>query len=55
MIFSKTNYFCQMDGRNFSSDKYRFGFNLQEKNDELKDEGNSFDFGGWIYDSRLGR
>jgi RHS repeat-associated protein len=32
-----------------------FGFNGKEKDDELKGEGNSLDFGGRIYDSRLGR
>jgi RHS repeat-associated protein len=34
---------------------YRFGFNGQEKDDEVKVEGNSLDFGARIYDSRLGR
>ena len=43
------------DGRAFSSDKYRFGFNGKEKDDELKGEGNSLDFGARVYDSRLGR
>lgn len=37
------------------SDSYRFGFNGKENDDELKGEGNSLDFGAWIYDSRLGR
>lgn len=34
---------------------YRFGFNGQEKDDEVKGVGNSLDFGARIYDSRLGR
>jgi RHS repeat-associated protein len=34
---------------------YLFGFNGKEKDDELKGEGNSLDFGARIYDSRLGR
>jgi len=33
---------------------YRFGFNGQEKDDELKGEGNSYDFGARIYNPRLG-
>ncbi len=38
----------------FSSD-YRFGFNGQEKDNEIKGIGNSLDFGARIYDSRLGK
>lgn len=44
-----------MDGRTFSSDKYRFGFNGKEKDDEIQGDGNACDFGSRIYDSRLGR
>ncbi len=44
-----------MPGRSFSSNGYRFGFNGQEKDDEVKGSGNSVDFGARIYDSRLGR
>lgn len=36
-------------------DKYRFGFNGKEKDNEMKGVGNSLDFGARIYDSRLGR
>lgn len=35
--------------------KYRYGFQGQEKDDEVKDAGNSYDFGARFYDSRLGR
>jgi RHS repeat-associated protein len=46
----------QMPGRNFSSASgYRFGFNGKEKDNEIKGDGNSLDFGARIYDSRLGR
>lgn len=41
-----------MNGR--KDDNYRFGFNGMEKDNELKGEGNSLDFGSRIYDSRLG-
>jgi RHS repeat-associated protein len=34
---------------------YRFAFNGQEKDDEIKGQGNSYDFGARIYDSRLGK
>jgi RHS repeat-associated protein len=34
---------------------YRFGFNGQEQDNEVKGNGNSLDFGARIYDSRLGR
>jgi RHS repeat-associated protein len=38
-----------------SSYDYRFGFNGKEKDDEIQGDGNSYDFGARIYDSRLGR
>ncbi len=44
-----------MPERNWSSDWYRYGFQGQEKDDEIKGEGNSVDFGAKFYDSRLGR
>jgi len=34
---------------------YRYGFQGQEKDDEVKGTGNSYDFGARIYDSRIGR
>ena len=41
--------------RHGSSNSYRYGFNGMEKDDELKGEGNSYDFGFRIYDPRIGR
>jgi len=41
--------------RSFSTAGYRYGFNGQEKVDEIKGEGNSYDFGARIYDPRSGR
>ena len=38
-----------------STFSYRYGFNGQEKDDEVSGEGNTLDFGARIYDSRLGR
>jgi RHS repeat-associated protein len=44
-----------LSGRSFSAADYRYGFNGKEKDDEVKGNGNSYDFGARIYDSRLGR
>ena len=45
-----------MPGRNFtSSSSYKYGFNGKEKDDEIKGNGNSLDFGARMYDPRLGR
>ena len=45
-----------IQGRKFSgSSGYRYGFNGMEKDDEIKGNGNSYDFGARMYDSRLGR
>jgi RHS repeat-associated protein len=45
----------QMPGREFSQEEYRYGFNGMEKDDEWKGEGNSYNFGARMYDSRIGR
>ncbi|MBK8488305.1 MAG: RHS repeat-associated core domain-containing protein [Chitinophagales bacterium] len=43
-------------GRNWSAgSEYRFGFNGKESDAETYGEGNAYDFGARIYDSRLGR
>lgn len=44
-----------MPSRNSSASQYRYGFNGKEKDDELKGNGNSYDFGARIYDPRIGR
>lgn len=44
-----------MPNRNFSDEGYRYGFQGQEKDDEIKGEGNSYDFGARMYDPRVGR
>jgi len=41
--------------RNGNTPEYRYGFNNMEKDDELKGNGNSYDFGDRIYDPRIGR
>ena len=57
-IVSATDYYpfgYAMEGRGFSSDNYRYGFNGMEKDNELKGSGNSYDFGARLLDVRLGR
>jgi len=41
--------------RHGSSDSYRYGFNGKEKDDELKGEGNHYEYGMRTYDPRIGR
>ena len=45
-----------LPGRNYSSDAYRFGFQGQEKDDEVHGAtGTSYDFGARLLDVRAGR
>ena len=44
-----------MPGRKFSSDKYRYGFNGKENDNEVKGDGNQQDYGMRVYDPRLGK
>ena len=44
-----------MPGRGYNAGSYRYGFNGKEKDNEVKGEGNSLDFGARIYDPRIGR
>ena len=44
-----------MPGRRFSSDKYRYGFNGKENDNEVKGEGNQQDYGMRVYDGRIGK
>jgi RHS repeat-associated protein len=41
--------------RQFSSGKYRYGFNAKENDNEVKGIGNQQDYGMRVYDPRLGR
>jgi RHS repeat-associated protein len=41
--------------RKSSAGVYRYGFNGMEKDDEVKGNSNSYDFGARMYDNRLGR
>ena len=44
-----------LPNRHGSSDKYRYGFQGQEKDDELKGEGNSLNYTFRMHDPRVGR
>jgi hypothetical protein len=44
-----------MRGRKFDTDGYRYGFCGHENDNEVKGNGNQLDFGGYGYDTRLGR
>ena len=44
-----------LPNRHGNSDKYRYGFNGKELDNEIKGEGNSYDFGARMYDNRIGR
>ena len=44
-----------MPGRAGSANSYDYGFNGMLKDDEVKGEGNSYDFGARMYDPRVGR
>jgi len=44
-----------MPGRSLSLSNYRFGFNGKEKKDDIKNIGDSYDFGARIYDPRLSK
>ncbi|MBO9151154.1 RHS repeat domain-containing protein [Chitinophaga sp. GCM10012297] len=57
-ILSAQDYYpfgMQMIGRGFETDKYRYGFNGQEKADDLNGDGNVYTAEFWEYDSRIGR
>ncbi len=45
----------QLDGRTVSSEEYRYGFQGQEMDDEVKGEGNSINFEYRMHDPRVGR
>ena len=48
-------YTAETDGDYANEGGYRYGFQGQEKDDEIKGEGNNYDFGARIYDPRIGR
>jgi RHS repeat-associated protein len=45
----------QLDGRTVSAESYRYGYQGQEKDDELKGAGNSVNYTYRMHDPRLGR
>lgn len=56
-VISYTDYMpfgMEIESKSETSD-YDFGFNGMYKDDEIKGEGNSYDFGARMYDPRVGR
>ena len=45
----------ELDGRTQSPEAYRYSFNGMEKDNEVKGEGNSYNFGARMLDPRVGR
>ncbi|MEO7176103.1 MAG: RHS repeat-associated core domain-containing protein [Saprospiraceae bacterium] len=57
-ILTQTDYYpfgMGMPGRTFSGEKYRYGFNGKENDNEIHGTGNQQDYGDRLFDSRLGR
>lgn len=57
-VIAGNNYYAfgmLMPGRSFRSDEYRYGFQGQEKDDEVKGNGNQYDYGFRIYDPRIAK
>jgi RHS repeat-associated protein len=54
-VISRYPFGMLMGERTFSGENYRWGFNGQEKDDEVSGNGNSNTAEYWQYDSRLGR
>jgi RHS repeat-associated protein len=57
-VVSVTDYYpfgMEIKERSWSVSSYRYGFNGQEKDDEVSGAGNSYTAEYWQYDSRLGR
>ncbi|MET0466544.1 MAG: RHS repeat-associated core domain-containing protein [Chitinophagaceae bacterium] len=57
-VQSASDYYpfgMQMVARGWQSEKYRYGFNGKEKDNEVSGEGNQYDYGFRIYNPRLGR
>jgi RHS repeat-associated protein len=54
-FFSAPTFGSAINSRAFACGEYRFGMNGQEKDDEVKGDGNHLAFGDYGYDTRLGR
>jgi RHS repeat-associated protein len=57
-VVTYNNYYpfgMLVPNRHANTSDYRYGFNGKEKDDEIKGEGNSYDFTKRFYDPRIGR
>ena len=55
MLYDYTPFGSLVPNRHRSTDDYRYGFQGQEKDDELKGEGNSLNYTFRMHDPRVGR
>ncbi|MBI3138218.1 MAG: hypothetical protein HYZ15_06510 [Sphingobacteriales bacterium] len=57
-VVSATDYYpfgMAMPSRNYSTERYRYGFNGKENDNEIKGDGIQQDYGLRIYDARIGK
>lgn len=57
-VVSATDYYAfgmPIPFRTYNNEKYRYGFNGKENDNEVKGNGNQQDYGARIYDPRIGR
>jgi RHS repeat-associated protein len=57
-LLSSNDYYpygMVLPGSDYQSVDYRYGYQGKERDNDLKDGGNSYDFGARIYDPRIGR
>ena len=57
-VVSYSSYYpfgMEIEALSANSSEYRYGFNGMEKDDEVKGQSNSYDYGARMYDNRLGR
>lgn len=54
-LFYQASFGMEVPNRSGGSESYRYGFNGKEEDNEIKGDGNSYDFGERMYDPRVGR
>ena len=57
-VLTATDYYpfgMEMPGRKYNPQGYRYGFQKQEKDENIYGQGNAYSFEYRVYDSRLGR
>jgi RHS repeat-associated protein len=57
-VLTSSDYYAfgsSMPNRGYKGPGYRYGYNGKEKDDEMQDGGNNYDYGMRVFDARLGR